>query len=279
MVDWKLGVSTASCGKLDRDVFYAYAEAGIKAMEISLSPEMTDELDPKEVLKLSGETGVDVWSFHLPFYPFETNNIASTDRGIREHSVLLQAECIKKAAVTGAKVAVIHPSAEPNPDNERQERLKCAKASLAVLSRVAQQNGMLLAVEDLPRTCLGNTAEEMGELVSADEGLKICFDTNHLLFGDNTEFVKALGEKIVTVHISDYDFTDERHWLPYEGKNDWEKILTALEKNGYSGPFMYEVSLAGDPNDGKRPHTFSDYYKNYKKCMDRVKALGDDRLI
>ena len=279
MVDWKLGVSTASCGKLDRDVFYAYAEAGIKAMEISLSPEMTDELDPKEVLKLSGETGVDVWSFHLPFYPFETNNIASTDREIREHSVLLQAECIKKAAVTGAKVAVIHPSAEPNPDNERQERLKCAKASLAVLSRIAQQNGMLLAVEDLPRTCLGNTAEEMGELVSADEGLKVCFDTNHLLFGDNTEFVKALGEKIVTVHISDYDFTDERHWLPYEGKNDWEKILTALGKTGYSGPFMYEVSLTDDPSDLKRPHTFSDYYKNYKKCMDRVKALGDDRLI
>lgn len=272
MKKWELGVSTASCGKLDREVFFAYANAGIKAMEISLSPEMTDELNPKEVFKLSEETGVEIWSFHLPFYPFETNNIASLDREIRRQSVLLQKNYIKKAAETGAKVAVIHPSAEPNAQGERRSKLECAKESLAALSECAAENGMPLAVEDLPRTCLGNCSKEIGELISADERLRVCFDTNHLLCEDNTDFVRALGDKIVTVHISDYDFEDERHWLPYEGKNDWGKILAALAESGYSGPFMYEVSLTDDPADLKRPHTFSDYFENYKKCMDRLKA-------
>ena len=272
MKDRKLGVSTASCGRLDREVFSSYKEAGIQALEISLSPERTESLDAGEVLRLSGETGVEVWSFHLPFYPFETNNIASPDKDIRKNSVLLQSEYIKKAALTGAKIAVIHPSAEPNPENERAERLKCAKESLAYLADAASGSGMTLAVEDLPRTCLGNCAEEIKELISADGRLKVCFDTNHLLVGDNTEFVRALGEKIVTVHISDYDFSDERHWLPFEGKNDWARIMAALDDAGYSGPFMYEVPLADDPRDTKRPHSFSDYYKNYKMCMDRINA-------
>lgn len=272
MERFMLGVSTASCGRADRDVFYEYKNAGIGAMEISLSPEKTAELDPDGIRRWSLETGVEVWSFHLPFYPFETNNIASPDREVRKNSVLIQTECIKKAAMAGAKIAVIHPSAEPNPENERAERLNCAKESLALLSAVAAKNGMILAVEDLPRTCLGNSAEEIKDLISADERLMVCFDTNHLLIGDNVEFVRALGEKIVTVHISDYDFSDERHWLPFEGKNDWDKIIGALCDVGYSGPFMYEVSLSDDPEDRKRPHIFSDYLTNYKKCTDRIKT-------
>ena len=123
--------------------------------------------------------------------------------------------------------------------------------------------------ENLPRQ---QRKGEIKDLISADERLRVCFDTNHLLIGDNVEFVRALGEKIVTVHISDYDFSDERHWLPFEGKNDWDKIIGALCDVGYSGPFMYEVSLSDDPEDGKRPHIFSDYLTNYKKCTDRIKT-------
>lgn len=46
MERFMLGVSTASCGRADRDVFYEYKNAGIGAMEISLSPEKTAELAP-----------------------------------------------------------------------------------------------------------------------------------------------------------------------------------------------------------------------------------------
>ena len=52
----------------------------------------------------------------------------------------------------------------------------------------------------------------MLELISADERLVICFDTNHLLSEDPVEFIHKCGHKIVTLHVSDYDFIDEKHF-------------------------------------------------------------------
>ena len=42
--------------------------------------------------------------------------------------------------------------------------------------------------------------------------------------------------------MSDYDLVDERHWLPGEGKINWKNVMAALEKIGYGGSFMYEIS-------------------------------------
>jgi sugar phosphate isomerase/epimerase len=58
-------------------------------------------------------------------------------------------------------------------------------------------------------------------------------------------FVEAIGSRIITLHVSDYDFIDERHLLPGEGKNDWAAIVDALERADYAGPWMYEVGSLG----------------------------------
>ena len=57
------------------------------------------------------------------------------------------------------------------------------------------------------------------------------------------DFVKALGNKIVTLHVSDFDMVNERHWRPGEGKNDWKSILGALKEVGYAGPWLYEMDF------------------------------------
>jgi len=54
---------------------------------------------------------------------------------------------------------------------------------------------------------------------------------------------EAVGDKIITVHISDYDFVDERHWLPGEGKLDWQRMLKCFEKVGYQGVWLYEINF------------------------------------
>lgn len=61
--------------------------------------------------------------------------------------------------------------------------------------------------------------------LKAIPGLYMCFDSNHLLGEANPDFLRRLYEaglagRIGSVHISDYDFTDERHELPGNGKND-----------------------------------------------------------
>ena len=47
---------------------------------------------------------------------------------------------------------------------------------------------------------------------------------------------------IYTIHLSDYDFVNERHRLPGDGINNWKEITDILENIDYKGPIMYEIS-------------------------------------
>ena len=152
-------------------------------------------------------------------------------------------ELIKKASSVGVNKFVLHPSGEPICDTEREAHLYSAKESLNSLAEIASSCGGAMAVEDLPRTCLAHNTEEMLDLLSANEKLRVCFDSNHLTCDDNIRFIKTLGDKIITVHISDYDLVDEKHWLPGMGKIDWEELISLLQSINYQGPFMNEVNI------------------------------------
>ena len=123
-------------------------------------------------------------------------------------------------------------------------------------------------MEDLPRTCLGNTADNILRLISANDKLRVCFDTNHLLTDDNVHFIEKVGSKIITLHVSDYDFTDEKHWLPGEGLNDWNAIYAALQKVNYGGVWMYEIGRKPPKTLFRsRDLTFDDFVNNAKEIF------------
>ena len=269
---WKAGVSSCALGNLEEEAFKAYSESGIDCMEIS--PENYDELDWKQMLELSKRYGVALWSFHLPYGPFVTMDISGVTTPDARTAVEIHKEYIRKFSNIGIKIGVIHPSAEPIPTETkaRYTVLERAKESLAELADFAAGCGVTIAVEDLPRTCLGNCSAEILELISVDDRLRVCYDTNHLLSEDNVHFIEAVGDKIITMHVSDYDFINERHWMPYEGKNDWVSIVTALEKVGYSGPFMYELSANPYKTIERRVLTLDDFYDNYTACVNKKPA-------
>ena len=258
----KIGVS-GGCVELTEENLAKMSKAGITAVELSSSPVFQSEADYGILKKTAEKYGVELWSCHLPFYPFEDFDISTLERDARKKIVEYHGELIKKAADVGIDKFVIHPSGEPIEESERADRLNCAMESLSVLAEIAQKSGGTVAVEDLPRTCLGRDTDELCKLVSADDRLRVCFDMNHLLYDDNVEFIKALGEKIITVHVSDYDFTNERHWLPGEGKNPWDAIYNGLKEVGYNGVWMYELRLEA-PKTILRPRdlTFEDIYNN-----------------
>lgn len=237
---YKIGLST--CRKeLSAQLFKDYRAAGIHVAEIAVAREEYPTLDFEAIAQYAKEGGVELWSFHLPFAAY--TNVASPDESVRQEAVRILSDYIAKAAAIGIKVYVIHPSVGANPDEERALRIACAKKSLAQLAQVADEQGGVLAVEDLPRTCLGHTADEMLELLSVDDRLRVCFDVNHLLtiYGTtHEEFVKRLGSKIVTTHMSDYDFADEKHFFPGMGMLNWKALVEALEQADYRGPFLYE---------------------------------------
>ena len=271
-----LNIGLSSCGKeLNAELFRSYSESGIKCIEISAGrAEYANSLNWKEIKVLSDMYGVDLWSFHIPFLPFDEIDISNPN--LADYTVEYFCKLIEYASEIGIRRFVINPSGEPIREG-RDERMACAKESLRRLADFAEKFGAVICVEDLPRTCLGRDSSEILELVSAHPSLKICFDTNHLLSETNEEFVKKVGDKIETLHVSDYDFLNERHWLPGEGLVDWTALYSSLIKAGYRGAWLYELGFATPQSIVReRVLTCADFANNAKEIFSdsEITVLG-----
>ncbi|MBQ6420373.1 MAG: sugar phosphate isomerase/epimerase [Clostridia bacterium] len=262
-------IGLSSCSKSPDEAFFVSCrDAGITAVEISPTLAECPGLPFEKIKDYAGAAGVQLWSFHLPFMPFDEIDVSSTDETLRLSSVSYDAHLIRKAAAIGIRIFVIHASGEPIADAERPLRMAAAKKSLAALAEEAASCGGVLAVENLPRTCLGKDSAEILELLSADRRLGVCFDTNHLLSESGESFVRAAGSKIVTLHVSDYDKIDEKHWLPGEGVTDWQALYTEIRNAGYGGVWMYELGYGPTASRPRvRPLTPSDFVKNAEEIF------------
>ncbi len=278
--NWKLGLS--SCCMSDKSIeetLSAYDENGIEYIELSYG--YIDEYSSIDwnasKHSLAQHRSVKPWSFHLPFGPFSKLNLATFDKALLNSTLELYKSAIDHISELGIKLAVVHPSGEPNSDGDRAALLDISAESLAVLAEYAEPRGVTVAVENIPRTCLGNKSAEIKSLISRHRSLKVCFDTNHLLDQRNADFVRDIGEKIITLHVSDYDFLNERHWLPYEGKQNWVELVTALEEANYNGVWMYEIGFHTPKTiDRGRDLTFDDFRQNRNACVKKApfRAFG-----
>ena len=261
---YKIGVSTPCA--IDEEMFKQYSQAGITHMEVSVDKWQSEALDYDKLLLWSKKYGVELYSFHLPFWPFDQIDISSPS--LADQSVEYLKGYIDKGTKIGIDKYIIHPSGEPIEEQDRANRLEIAKKSLYTLAEYAKGKGAVICVENLPRTCLGRDAEDMLNLLSAHGDLVACFDTNHLLSQCPIEFINNLGDKIFTLHVSDYDFKDERHWLPGEGLLNWKKIMAALEKIGYKNVWLYEINLDTPPTIIRpRKLTYEDFYNNAQELF------------
>ena len=141
--------------------------------------------------------------------------------------------------------------------------MDCAKEHLCTLAELAKAEGATICVEDLPRTCLGSCSAEIKELISANDALRVVFDTNHLLSEDIKTFIREVGDKIVSTHISDYDYANERHWLCGEGDVDWQELYSTLKEAGYAGAWLYELGFDSPSSiTRERALTCKDFVRN-----------------
>lgn len=184
-------------------------------------------------------SGLKVWSVHLPFS--RTLDISVLDDKARAENVAFMAEMIALAGRFNPRFLVLHPSSEPIGDEEREQRLRNSHASIGLLAPEARRIGATLCIENLPRTCLGRDSGEIMRLIGDFPEVMVCFDSNHLLQEEHAHFFETVGNRIGTIHASDYDRKDERHWLPGEGVIAWTDFLRRLRASGYEGVFMHEV--------------------------------------
>lgn len=269
-ITWTLGSSTSLIGELDAKKLLEVKQSGIDLIEVGWKDLKLDQQSPavrlayaKRVFKEAKDAGIKVWSTHVP-YAVE-NDISNPDDTHRRTAISRVKEYIDLAIHMQAKHVVLHAS-ETIEESTREIRISKARQSLQELSAYMKGKGVSLAIESLPPDFMGNSSRELLRLTEGIENVGICFDTNHLVPEKGEDFVQAVGSRITTVHISDFDGSQQKHWMPGRGAINWTKVIDELVESGYKGPFMYEVVR----REGEQ-HTFKDLKGNYemlKKAWD-----------
>ncbi|HZH72462.1 MAG TPA: TIM barrel protein, partial [Mariniphaga sp.] len=195
--NWELGTYTGVLTDFSLEQFNQLKFNGIKYIElgtaklVKMTPEERVEWI-ENIKNLSEKAGIEVWSVHLPYS--RTLDVSVTDSQLRENMINECTSIIELCSKLQPKKFIIHPSAEPIEDTEREQRIQHSIESLKVLNKTAQSFNARLTVECLPRTCLGNTSEELLRIVNAvGNNVEICFDSNHLLKEKPEEFIAKAG--------------------------------------------------------------------------------------
>ena len=82
---------------------------------------------------------------------------------------------------------------------------------------------------------------------------------------DYNEFIKVYGDRLKTVHISDFD-ENGNTCLPFEGTVDYAKLFTALKQSGYDGPVLIELYS----KDYQNLNSLYAPFDRLKEIMDKV---------
>lgn len=246
---WAPGVS---CREITAASLRPLSEAGIRCVQFGLADFMhlpAAERPPaaRRIVEYLRAANIHLWSVHLPYD--EGWDISALDPKERAAALDNLRQAVEVCKILRPTMAVIHPSFEPVYDKDRARRMTLAREALKTLTGEFRAVGVQLAVEELPRTCLGSNSDEILWLIDGIDGLGVCFDTNHLLREPIEDFIRKVGPRIVMIHASDFEGTNERHWMPGEGIIRWPALVQQLRDVGYTGPFLYETSKHrnGDP--------------------------------
>ena len=214
----------------------------------------------KQEYELACKQGLRVWSVHLP-YGWGLDLTVEDDRSDEIFENF--AYYVDNAIPVMPACFVVHVFTwEPFVPEDREAVVRQTNKNIKRLAEYISSKGSVLAVEALPRTNLGNTVSECLKLIEGTKA-ELCFDVNHLTTETHREFLQMAYKHIKTVHLSDYEFADEKHWVAGEGILDWKELLSLFDEYGYQGPLMFEVKHHRDGS----PVSLKDIREGFYKAI------------
>jgi sugar phosphate isomerase/epimerase len=200
--------------------------------------------------KAADDAGINIWSVHMAFG--EEMDLSLIRESSRQRVVEAHKELLEYLSILDPEVILFHPSYYLDPPNQRDMRKSQLIKSVKELDQAVRDIGAVLVIENMlgPELMAGDrerplmrTVEESVELFNRlPATIKLAVDMNHI--EQPERLVRALGNRLKTVHIADGTGRAENHWFPCsgEGKNDWTEILSALDEVDYAGPFLFECA-------------------------------------
>ena len=257
--------------RLSRDHLLEIAAHGFELVEVFATRTHFDYHNPAAVADLQqwlAEAGLELHSVHAPVAERFIGgrwsgilSIASADPDARAHALSEAERALHIARRIAARVLVAHlglPRSQLRAAQlGAQDSRAAARRSVEQLLRLAQPLGVRIAVEVLPNELsrTGSLVHLVEEDVTPDDdgpgaGAGICLDFGHAhLDGDVVDAIETVSEHLVATHVHDNRGRVDDHLLPFEGTIDWPAALTAVQKVGYEGPFIFEINAQGSTKD------------------------------
>lgn len=238
------------CPCLPEDAIRIIGKAGFRQVEFGLTHELQYlEKSDNDVERLASirsaaeEVGVEICQMHGRLF-----KLCGDDP---EEDIAAGHRSLRRAAAMGVKWVVFHPGSARNIQSDPERLEWTRQRNLEVFRdwlRTAEEVGTGIAIENMiagRARYFGGNVDDLIWLVDQlnSDRVGICWDTGHAQLSgiDQEVALKAIGDRLVALHIADNDGQADRHWAPGRGIVDWEAVMRGLKSIGYSGPFNLEV--------------------------------------
>ncbi|MGE5532959.1 MAG: sugar phosphate isomerase/epimerase family protein [Bacillota bacterium] len=239
----KVGVSMLYClGESFNHMVKRLGTMDTKYIEIL--DDGTHDLDKKRIaaLKEAAKSYNLTYSLHAPFADI---NIASPSKSLLNASMKRLTQSLANANAMDAKMWVFHPGQRtgigqfyPGAD------FKQMCQSIEELYAKAEEYGLNIALENLPAKYwfLMNTPEEFQRMYrETNLPIGITLDLGHAnLEGQIQPFFNQLTDKIVHIHASNNDGSEDQHFGVEDGNIDYNWFAETLKKIGYDKSVIVE---------------------------------------
>ncbi len=183
------------------------------------------------------------YSVHAPFADI---NIGSPAKPMLNASMKRLKQSLANANALDAKMWVFHPAQRTGigqfyPDADFQTMCR----SIEELYRIGEEYGVNLALENLPHKywfLMATPAEYQRMYKETNLPIGITLDLGHAhLEGQIAPFLDKLADKIVHIHASNNDGSDDQHNGVEDGTIDYVWFTNQLKKMGYDKTVVVEA--------------------------------------
>ncbi len=190
------------------------------------------------VSTLAEEQGIKIDSLHAPYGV--RHDLSLVDSEERMAAVCRIAMTMAAAVELKANTVILHLQswpAEPGVQN-----IDALLRSLEALIESAENMRIRLAAENLPGQIAHDFLTRAFDEFQSDY-FGFCYDSSHDQLGPEKpyEIIERYADRLFAVHLSDNDGADDRHWIPFTGIVDWERICYILNKSRYTHSLLLEV--------------------------------------
>ena len=248
-----------------------FAKCGFSAVDMTMEDMWNDnspKMQPnyaeyaKEIRRVAEGSGIVLNQAHAPMHSSYVDQ-AKTDKAFD-----LIKHAIETAAIMGIENIIVHPKQHLEYPEFKDELKQQNIEFYNKLLPLCDQYKINMLTENMWRTKGTNAilhsvcapADEFCEYVDMMNHPRFgaCLDIGHtyLVHEDPVEMVKALGKRIWGLHVHDVSRDNDLHTIPYTASiKNWEEIMAALGKVGYTGDITFEIKALNAIPDRLLPDT------------------------